>query len=753
MQLFKHRPLAALCTVFLFGIFVTAITDGAATPYVVALSALSLPLALLLRRLHRPTAGWRGALFLCVCASVLLLSQLFSYFAYIHPRRTLPASDETVTVVAHVEEVTFSREYACTFVASLETVNGEKATGRLAVECDFGAELRRGDRVSFHAFLFPAAEKEEIFLHADGILASAVGVNNLSVLSFSPTLSDRIQDSLDGWRTTLSSHLTSHVRGESGRLMSAMLLGDRDGLSGETTRDFRRLGLSHILSISGLHLHILIFLFSSFLSHLGTKPKPRLVLLCIAVTLYMMLTGFSPSIIRAGVMSILLSLSVLVREQADSLTSLSLVAFLMCLFSPSSLFDAGFLLSCFATFGILVMSELRQRRARPSSLARRFLGAVVGALLITLSAMTATLPITALFFGEFAWLSPLANLLLSPLFSAYLALAPFAMLFAPIPPIGAFLSLLGEWLLYLLGALSRLPHLLLDIAFGDLLVILFVGGVLFFLLLCFAKKKRTLALAGACILTLFVFSLTLHTVVLSTRTEVYYTELEKDEHLLFVDGAGALLYDASDGTGAARTESLALLDAAHVTELDGYFLSHYHVRHIHTIEKMLSYVSIRTLYLPTPTSEAEGQIYRSCVAIAEAHGLSVYRYEPYEEVPFRSLVLIPHKSGKLSGGGHNAIGLSVKYGQRMLTYLGAAMAESNCASTAASAVERSDFLIFGTHGSTERAYISYPRYPSSLCLVAVDEAAKRLHPTLYTLLLERGVLVDTDTVLSFSLSQ
>lgn len=753
MQLFKHRPLAALCTLFLFGIFLTAITDGAATPYVGALSVFLLPLAFLLRRLAHPIIKRRRALFLCACAVVLLFSQIFSYFAYVHPRRSLPIPDKEVAIVAHVEKVTFSEKYACTFFASLESIDGEAAEGRIAVECDFGAEVRRGDRISFRAFLFPLAGEEAIYLRADAAIASAHRVREFSVLSYSPTPSDRVQDLLDGWRTALSTRLLTHAPGKGGRLMSAMLLGERDALLGETVREFRRLGLSHILAISGLHLHILVFLFSTLLSRLGTKPKLRLALLCFATAFYMALTGFSPSVVRAGMMSLLLSLSLLVRERSDSLTSLSLVAALMCLFSPSSLFDVGFLLSCFATFGILVMAEWQAKRKRPSGILRRFLGAVGGSLLITLSATLATLPITAFFFGELAWLSPLANLLLAPLFSFYLALAPFALLLAPIPPISAFFSLLGEWILLPLGALSDLPHLLLDIAFIDLIAILLSGGVLFFLLLCFAKKKRTLVATGTCILAIFTLSLTLHTVALWGRTEVYYNEVAKDEFLLFVDDGDALLYDASDGTSAARNEARALLKEAHVTELDGYFLSHYHARHIQMIDKLLSYISIRALYLPTPTSEAEELLYRSCITIAKEHGLTVYRYTPYEEITFHSLTLIPHEPGQLSDRGHSAIGLSVKCKEKMLTYLGASMAESNRVSTAVSAVERSDYLLFGTHGSTERGYISYPRYASSLHLVAAPEAQKRLHPALYTLLLERGVLVDTDTVLTIPLAQ
>lgn len=743
MPLFKHRPLAALSVLFLFGIFVSVITDSAVTFVVGALSAFLLLLFLVFFLFaHRPAKRQSG--FLCLCAAVLLLSQIFSFFAYIRPIARLPIGASEVTVQGRVEAVHFSSDYATECYVALLEIDGTDASGRILLHTDSAEDIMCGDCISFTATFTALSDDEAAYLRAEGCLARAQGVGPISFLTYAPTLADRINTELAALRNALSSRLTENIEGEGGRLLSAMLLGDRDALSPTTVRDFRRLGMSHVLAISGLHLHILFFLFSALFARLGIKRSHSLLLLSLLLVFYVALTGFSLSVLRAGGMALLLSLSFLVREETDSLTSLSLSATLICLFLPSSVYDVGFLLSCFATLGILIATEMQRKRAlqKPSP-AARFFEKIGSAVLITLAATLATLPITALYFGEISLFSLPANLLLTPLFSLYLACAPFALLLAPIPFVGTVLAAIGNGLLYPMALLADLPHALLDISYTDFVFIVLGGGALFLLLLCCVKSRRTLAVVGGCILATLVLSLGVHTALLYTRSEARYFENEGNEYLLLTEGGSGLLYEATDAAFHTQDEVLSLIDEAHLCELDAYILSHYHSRHPEAMASIFDKIRVSRLYLPIPASDAEEEIYRDLVAVATEHRVSVCLYKAREEIPHGALTLIPFSAAEDE---HLTLALSVKRGDKTLTYL-----SSDKNALCAPAVANSHYLIFGTHGVPQNGYLPYTQYNRSLLTVIAPAAEERLHPTLLALFKQRGLLhAESTYVISLS---
>ena len=108
----------------------------------------------------------------------------------------------------------------------------------------------------------------------------------------------------DNLRERLSRCVTLFSDSESGALVSALLLGERDLLPDKLRLDFKRIGISHILALSGLHLAILSLGVGKLLSLLKVKKKARLVIIILFILIYMALTGFSVSVCRAGIMII-----------------------------------------------------------------------------------------------------------------------------------------------------------------------------------------------------------------------------------------------------------------------------------------------------------------------------------------------------------------------------------------------------------------------------------------------------------------
>ncbi len=212
------------------------------------------------------------------------------------------------------------------------------------------------------------------------------------------------------------------VAGPGGELLRALALGDRAGLDPADREAFRRLGVSHLLVVSGLHLALAAALvFAAFrrllvrIPGLATRSDPRRVALACAVVAalgYAALAGWGIPVRRAFVLLAALAAGVGARRRAHAPSALAAAALLILAVEPGALFDAGAQLS-FAASGALLAAA--QRSAAPDPLARRWLPrAAEQGVSASSVAIAATAPIAAWQIGAVSPWAPAANLVLVP---------------------------------------------------------------------------------------------------------------------------------------------------------------------------------------------------------------------------------------------------------------------------------------------------------------------------------------------------
>lgn len=158
---------------------------------------------------------------------------------------------------------------------------------------------------------------------------------------------------------SLSKLFEEKLSPESIGIAKALILGDRDHLDSEVVRSFGNAGAMHVLAVSGLHvgliLALLLFVLSRFPNYVS-KYNATLIALII-IWFYALLTGFSPSVLRAVVMFSLLTLAKLSGKNYDSINVLMISALILLLFDPLLLFDLGFQLSYLAMLGIFILYQ------------------------------------------------------------------------------------------------------------------------------------------------------------------------------------------------------------------------------------------------------------------------------------------------------------------------------------------------------------------------------------------------------------
>jgi len=254
--------------------------------------------------------------------------------------------------------------------------------------------------------------------------------------------------------------------GAGGGLLAALGLGEAAALGPAPRAALARLGLSHLVAVSGLHLWLVaapLYVGAAALARrsaaLAARGDTRRAALGLALggsVLYALLTGLAPPVQRALAFLVLLVLAQLVRRPLAPASGFGAAALAVALAEPSAVFAPGVQLS-FAATAALVFGGAAPAGPEPRRASARWLAGLAGVLRTSASATAATAPLVALHFGIVSPLGWLANGVAVPLTSLVLLPVAFACGLAA----GAFPAAEGA-LAAALGAAARLAALALD---------------------------------------------------------------------------------------------------------------------------------------------------------------------------------------------------------------------------------------------------------------------------------------------------
>jgi len=206
-------------------------------------------------------------------------------------------------------------------------------------------------------------------------------------------------------------------------ICTALLVGYDDEISGDVMQSFSHSGTLHILSVSGMHtgiLYMVLMLLCRLIDPYNRYPKIRFALVIAVMLLFAAITGFSPSVLRAALMLVLVLLGKTFRRNGNPYNTLLFSAFLLLLFNPFLLADVGFLLSYLAVGGIMYLYPLINNRWSPQNRILKFAWDIS---LMSVAATLFTLPVTLYYFHQFPLWFLLSNLIIIPLSTALMGAA------------------------------------------------------------------------------------------------------------------------------------------------------------------------------------------------------------------------------------------------------------------------------------------------------------------------------------------
>lgn len=387
---------------------------------------------------------------------------------------------------------------------------------RIYIRKSLSDSLSTGDRISFYATLSPPRNNGNPgefdyagWLLQKGFSRTGFVDSSLWQSASNPDASltarinrtgDRLKDNI---RTLLSEP-------DQANLLIALLLGDKTELHEEQKTLFRHNGISHLLAVSGFHVGLIysILLSCFFFIPRNTKAGKYIrALALIMLWFYALLTGATPSVLRATFMITLFVAGSLIGRKGFTLNTLCFAAFCLLIIQPYTLFDIGFQLSFVSVAGILlsqaILSDWINRQ-------KKWIRYSTGFLSVCIAAQIATLPLTLHYFGAFSPYFLIGNLIAIPVIYLILFLSiPYLCLFlcSGITWIYAdkALEALFNLLSRMLGAVGSLPFSYPDVIRPESEQVTLLYALLLSLLIaCFYRERKWIMAALIFFVLLFL---------------------------------------------------------------------------------------------------------------------------------------------------------------------------------------------------------------------------------------------------------
>ena len=347
-----------------------------------------------------------------------------------------------VAITGRVSDNFNENQYSYYVILDDATINGEKASNiSVQISKNDSYSLKIGDKLAFegeaqNVSMFSLGQFNSNYYRTGVRYSSSAKIENVIVSDGYYKLDESI-------RLAVKDRIYSNMSEENASIAYASLFGDKSGIDSETKSAYRDSGIIHILTVSGLHVGFLIALIYAGLKKCRVNEYVAFAITLAFIIFYAFLCGFTPSVLRAGIMGIVMMLSKLFRRRYDLLNSLGLAGFIICLVRPLTALDTGFLMSVACVCGIVLLYPFFFRlfqKIIPNWAATT--------LSISISVQITIFPFLAAMGSNLNFLSPIINMLIVPVFSVvfpYLFVVAILSSFMPflsvlLVPVGWFFS-------------------------------------------------------------------------------------------------------------------------------------------------------------------------------------------------------------------------------------------------------------------------------------------------------------------------
>lgn len=409
-------------------------------------------------------------------------------------------------------------------------------------------------------------------------------------------------------------YVNEHFPPEASGFVTALLFGDQTYIDEEILTNYQRLGIVHLLAISGLHVSFLTGMLFYLGIRIGVTREKMVVVLLLFLPVYAILSGAAPSVLRACCMAMLFFSLLLWKKRVSASATIGIVYLFMLFVQPHMLYNIGFQLSFAVTFAIMMSFPIFQKY--PHKTMQLFIVSVVCQL--------AALPILLYHFYEVSVLGVFLNVLYVPLYS--FLLLPFSIIALLLhlisPSLGAMMIALLDKIFHLCNRLadsvSALP--LASISFGRPFAIMMLLLIVFMIGL-FMKWESTSLMESKVWMFTLVFTLLFqyHVQKLNPYGEVVFIDVGQGDAIFIklpfnrgnylIDTGGAIAFPTEAWQKKRKTYNtgddviIPFLKSKGIHQLDKLILTHPDADHIGSATELIQNFKVKEVVIGKGSEE------------------------------------------------------------------------------------------------------------------------------------------------------
>lgn len=519
--------------------------------------------------------------------------------------------DRNVELEGSIVEVKDAIENKNRYVVSVHNIRYENMDTRVSERILLNAygndRLNLGDKIKFNAVLRepmantnPKLYNYRLNLAANNIFTTATIMEYSIIDVTKPKLNVLLNLKID-FINKVEEIFDTFLTEENSSIMKSVVLGKYSYLEEEDINKFRNLGITHILSVSGLHIAVITGLLVGSFAFLRINKKVSIILTIVIIWFYAYIIGYPVSALRANIMFTVLLISQLISRPYDSLNSLFFSQLIIVLINPYWIFDIGFQLSFMATFSIIYFMPKINRFL--------FSGGsnIIKSLSTIIAVQLGLLPILAYYFNRVPIIGIVANLLLIPLFNICLILS---MILIPFSFISHYIaSSIGSIIDFILNIqfigtelLNHFPVLNIRLPSPSIGEIIIYYILLFVLLGIFDIRKIPREISKIIVVYLiFLIAINFIYISFDKTISIEFIDVGQGDSILVKTKKGNYLIDTGGNSFGSfdigKNILLPYLEKNGIFKLKGVFISHFHEDHSKSLPYLIDNMDIENIYI------------------------------------------------------------------------------------------------------------------------------------------------------------
>lgn len=344
--------------------------------------------------------------------------------------------------------------------------------------------------------------------------------------------------------------------------IKTFLIADKSDIDQNVIDGINYLGISHMFAVSGYHIGLLVLGVGWILKELKITKKYAELIMIVILLVYMVITSFAASVVRASLLYILLVANARFQWKLSVLDILSVIFIGLLLVRPYYFYNAGFVLSFFITIVLILSQKILHQRTK--------FQAVV---LVSFIAFIASFPIVINMNYQINLLTLIFNIFI--IYIMTVVILPLAYITFILPIFDSIYYVVMEMFTKVLDICVQFDMFIITGYISNIYEVMIIYIIIYFIFLQFERKKSILV---PLIILLIVTIVILNSSKLDPRKQIVFLDVEGDSTLI-KDSFDQCTIVIDTGEVDEYDTVVHYLQSKHIYKIDYLIVSHFHSDH------------------------------------------------------------------------------------------------------------------------------------------------------------------------------